>query len=641
MNRRNMAASEPTIMQMPQATWSDWTVHKSVKDGLKSCGWVYRAISMIAENAAGVPWVVYDKDGQALWDHPISLMLDRPNPQLSRKDVFELLVTWQQLTGMAYLKRVIVGGRTTELWPISPDRIAPIASREPGQLISGYEIVAESGAKINGGEDFSVDNIVQFKLIDPANPILGIGPLAAAARAVDTDVEQQAWNKSAMQNRGVLDGIFSFDRDLDRNTFDTIRKMLKEMFSGSRNARAPGVIGSNAKYQQLSITPAEMDFLNSRKFNREEIFIIFGVPPQLAGVQDSSTYNNYSASMRIFWESTIIPLLDDMKDTFNHVMAKELGGYWIGYDTSNVRALAETEKERAETAKVFFDMGVPMSVLNDKFELGIAEYEGWDQSQLNKPVTSAPEPMRALTLIENRSIDDDVKKKESLSQQAAATFAKLLTKQQARIFSALDNKQDIAATVAEDREDWVNAMTELGIDTAMAFAGTVAKRSSGFEQRMTEAELDDVLYDAISSFFTEQDLVLVSLSLIEQATVNEILAQVQDGIAEGKNMKDIKQAIQDAGLFSPERALRIARTETATAASSGQFVAAAEAGAQYKVWVTSGFEVRDAHVARSGEKVGLYEYFSASGGGLPPFFPGDPRIPAADRINCRCSMTFE
>jgi uncharacterized protein with gpF-like domain len=158
---------------------------------------------------------------------------------------------------------------------------------------------------------------------------------------------------------------------------------------------------------------------------------------------------------------------------------------------------------------------------------------------------------------------------------------------------------------------------------------------------MTEAELDDVLYDAISSFFTEQDLVLVSLSLIEQATVNEILAQVQDGIAEGKNMKDIKQAIQDAGLFSPERALRIARTETATAASSGQFVAAEQAGAQYKIWVTSGFEVRDAHIARSGEKVGLYEYFSASGGGLPPFFPGDPRIPAADRINCRCSMTFE
>ena len=105
-----------------------------------------------------------------------------------------------------------------------------------------------------------------------------------------------------MQNRGVLDGMFTFDRDItDSGMFDLYRQKLKEMLSGWRNARTPGVIGSNAKYQRLSLSPAEMDFITSRKFNREEIFIIFGVPPQLAGVQESSTYNNYAVSMRIFW----------------------------------------------------------------------------------------------------------------------------------------------------------------------------------------------------------------------------------------------------------------------------------------------------------------------------------------------------
>jgi len=69
-------------------------------------------------------------------------------------------------------------------------------------------------------------------------------------------------------------------------------------------------------------------------------------------------------------------------------------------------------------------------------------------------------------------------------------------------------------------------------------------------------------------------------------------------------------------------------------------VSGIEAGATKKTWVTSGFEVRDTHAARSGETVGIDERFSAQIGSIGPRFPGDPDVDVADRVNCRCALTF-
>ena len=105
-------------------------------------------------------------------------------------------------------------------------------------------------------------------------------------------------------------------------------------------------------------------------------------------------------------------------------------------------------------------------------------------------------------------------------------------------------------------------------------------------------------------------------------------------------MQELKTAIEDTGIFSPARALRIARTEVGTASSIGQLAAGAAAGAQYKKWHDSGFEVRDDHQQRNLEVVKLDDKFMTIDGSSPRF-PADYLASAKDRINCRCSMTFE
>lgn len=654
--KRNMAVADLVALNMPDAVWSQWTVNNAVKEGYTVSGWVYRAVSMIAKNGASVPWVITDAEGTVQPNHPLTDVLNKPNPFFSRQDFFELILSWQQLAGKGYAKRIIVQNRTKELWPVSPDRLAPIQSKEPGALLVGYELLDAKGARKNT-TDFNVDNTIAFKLLNPANPLEGIGPLQAVARAVDIDVEQQKWNKSAMQNRGVLDGIFSFDRDLDVATFDTIKQKLTEMFSfgGSKNARGPGVIGSNAKYQQLSLSPVEMDFLNSRKFNREEIFIIFGVPPQLAGVQDSSTFNNYSTSLRIFWEATILPALDDLVDTFNMAFYEELerGKFSIAYDTTMIAALRENEDEKAKTAKIYFDMGVPVEKLNERFELNLQQYTGWElpwggaKPQLTGATTSSEvtdENRKKLFLkpLEKRNIQNEIDRKEKIAQNSGLrTIKKILKLQQKAIFEALNENADIRSAIVITQEEMLNELNGLYLHTAINFADTIVFDERGQEIDMENRAISLNLEQAIAEFLAIEGIILTELSLINKSTVDKILEIIVASEAEGTSIGGIQQTILDSGTFSPERALRIARTSVGTAQSLGQMAAAREAGATQKTWVDSGFEVRVEHSNRDGETVGLNERFSRQFTGFPaPRWPLDQNIAPGDRINCRCSMTF-
>lgn len=634
--KRSMAMS---VVQnfLKIAQWNNWTTDKAVKDGYKASGWVYRAVSLISRNIASVDWVVVDVNGKKVPTHPVHKALQRPCKAFDKQDFFELLSAWQQLSGEAYIKKVYDSRNIlSELHPVSPDRIAPIPSNEAGELVSGYEIKNEAGSLVKT-QDYTIDNVIPLLFLDPANPTRGIGPLQVAAKSVDTDNEQKTWNKSAMENRGVLDGIFSFKETLSKDAFDTIRERIKELFTGSKNARVPGVIGGDASYTRLALTPVEMDFLESRKFNREEIFIIFGVPPQLAGVQDFATYNNYQSSLRIFWLSTLIPILDDIKSSLNSHLEAELGqGFLVDYDVSKIEALKENAKEKADLVKIYADMGIPVQQLNEMFKLGVPEYVGWDKP---KQMSQQQQPMavnKIIGKIEKRSIEDNVKDAEKLAVTHAKAIEAALLQQQQAVFSALENGGDIEEAIQAAGESLKTAIETHYKTTALHFAKNVIINGTRKENRAEATDLES----AIAEMLANETTILIEKSLIDADTITKILDAVVAGEAAGSSIATIQQAIFDTGLFKPDRALTISRTISGTAQSLGQIAGAKSANASKKTWHTSGAAVRPAHTARSGETVAIDGYFSQQLGGKPRY-PCDQQTSAADRINCRCSMTFE
>jgi len=236
--------------------------------------------------------------------------------------------------------------------------------------------------------------------------------LEAVSKTVDVDVDQQKWNKSAMQNRGVLDGIVSVDREItSQKQADELSDALNESVSGTKNARRLRVFGSNAKYFRTARSPIEMDFNNSRKENRNEIYITFGVPPQYAGVQESSTYNNYQASEIIFWVGTVLPILDDVADAMTFSLQDELEpGQRISYNKMAIQAIRGIVEGKAKAALYLFRMGVPFNQINGLFQFGAKEFEGWDKSYVGGlDIDADPSGKDDPTAV--RDIEEMIKKK--------------------------------------------------------------------------------------------------------------------------------------------------------------------------------------------------------------------------------------
>jgi len=626
--KRNYAMSYVQHNQIIEPEWTRWTVQRACVEGYQQNSWVHRAVYLKAKAGASVPWYVADAEGQRIDDHYLTKLMTKPNQQISKQDLFELLISWLELAGNAYIKPVTVGGKTSELWPFNPDRIAPIPSKDNDVWLAGYSIDKKRGIQYEPHE------IIHLKYFNPANPLLGIAPLQAAGKTVDIDNENRNFNKSTSQNRGVVDGVFMFDRSFaSQKQSDDVRDSLNQSLG---NKRAFAVLGGNAKYQRTALSPVEMDFIETTKMNREEIFIVFGVPPVYAGVTEAATLNNYKTSELIFWFGTMIFLLDDIKSALNFHFDDELPeGYTIQYDIKNVPAIREAMLSKTETAEMLFRMGVPFEQLNRYFEFGFEEFDEWDKSYVKTSDSGAPSEAaqtreKVYRTLETRGekTEKDVEKK---AVSVSGVFLDILETQKEAIFDKIAEEDwdsiDVEKEIRKSEELFKEMLQKAYIDIALDF-------SQDFETRATVDEIKN----NIEQYLKNEGVILFEISNINSTTVDGIIAAIANGIDTGATTKELQQAIIDSGLLTESRALMLARTIAGTAANIGQIEGAKATGATHKIWKTAGFEVRPSHKKMDNKMVEIGEKFKV--GRESADFPLDPRLSPGERVNCRCTMNY-
>jgi hypothetical protein len=401
---------------------------------------------------------------------------------------------------------------------------------------------------------------------------------------------------------------------------------------------------------------------------------------------DQSTYNNYSTSELIFWFQTVIPFLTDLGDQLTFSLRDELKpGERILPDISDIPAVRKAVSDKAKTAEVFHKMGVPFKQINQTFNLGFEEFDGWEESHpyntkdekkdgeedrgsrrfLGSPIiintgdpSALPESLRKAAIgeisqiPENQIPQGDLKyhlrefRADDLGEAAAAQREEILESEIAPKLNQYfdDLRKDIMKDVEENdgsntdkiiqehREEleevlediWVTYGVELGKDVVME-----------------RASITEDLEGAIRENLDQEHIIMTEAAFIDQTTSSLVLDQIEDAMATGADMATLQQAIMDVGAFSSERALRIGRTALGSSSSLGQMLAARMSGATRKIWNTAMFEVRDEHKERRGEEVGIDERFSAKFGMFKgPRYPLDPQLVPADRVNCRCSLSF-
>lgn len=640
---RSLQDGEALIVAGRSVLFKDWGLERAVKDGLKSSVWVYRAVRVIAQNAVTVPFFVHKK-GMVVDNHPLNTLLTNPSILMPSEEFWEIIYSQMLLAGhsLVICPDYMIGGPVPDfMLSTNPDAVTAIYDQDKKRIIK-YK---------SGDEEFKPQQILTFRLIDPTSQLKSISPLQASAKIVDTDIDALTWNRDQVRNGGIPKGFISFKTPVKPQAAREAEERIAQTYS--RTGLGIGVLGSDASFLKVSDSTNELDFNTSRKLNREEILAAFGVPPQLVGIQDSSTYNNFETSERVFWQETIIPFTNVVSRQLNYYFRYFLApGEKISPVLSGVAALRSYISGVSESSLNYYRMGVPVREINDLFKIGIPEYKGWDTSLTKTlPATvTAPSPdersspavfytpENRLIPSYKRSLREEEMEMDEIAQKWADFYLNVLTRMGESFIVHVESLKDegivpvsIEETIHQYQKDFMALLNDHYLEAALRMSEKVAlvKRSSELEE-------------SLRKYFDDEGVALQEYGHISDTTVNAILAIIRDGYDDGLSVTEISARLSESGVLSASRALTISRTVTGTAGSMGQFLNAKSNGAKFKTWNVADASARPLHLSRSGETVEINSVFGKvlSPNGAYPRYPLDPNLHISDRINCRCSLTF-
>lgn len=304
---------------------------------------VHACIREIACAVAGVPWILYESQGNGdrkeIVDHPLLALIDRPNPMQGQFEFMESLISHLYLSGNTYVESVspLAFSRKDpprELYVLRPDRIRIIP--DPVELVSGYEYRA-------GGQvvTFPKDQVLHMKMFNPLDDYYGLSPVQVAALAINKLNEGDKWNSALLQNAAVPSGALISSQRLGDEQFNRLVSQFQEKYQGAINARKPLLLEDGLDWKELSVTPKDMDWIEGHKFSALQIAQIYNVPAELIGI-GSATHQNRKEARKALYTEVVLPALRRLRDAFNNWLVPRFGDKLaLDINTDKVEAMSE------------------------------------------------------------------------------------------------------------------------------------------------------------------------------------------------------------------------------------------------------------------------------------------------------------
>lgn len=400
------------------AVWRSWTTANAITQGLNQSGWLSACVRKIATAGASVPWYVERADSGGEWrrvvGHPLELLLRQPAPGISRQSYMERTLLHLLLGGNAVSQKVRAGGVPRELWPLLPDVVLPVTDQVG--MLDYYQVQGIAAGRFAAGSDkINPKDVVHYQFTDPANPLWGMSPIQSAARAVDTEVAATAWNYNSLLNGSKTSGMLVIKGELTEDQYNHVVEMVKAKHEGPANAGRIWVLSGDASFTPTNATGADMEFATGRRFNREEICAVYGVPPQILGSEGASTYNNFETAEEVFWLGTVPGWLDLLANTLQVQLVPDFAeagdlsdgrvdSLRIVYALDEVPSVQKIiRRKNAQVAKDYFSIGVPLATVNSVLRLGLPRVSGDEVGYLSAGLV----PVGALSMPAESSPDGE------------------------------------------------------------------------------------------------------------------------------------------------------------------------------------------------------------------------------------------
>lgn len=307
------------LMALVGYEFGGYSTRQQLTEGYLKNVIVYRCIKEITDAAGGIGIDVYKNGDIAGEKDPLAVFLTKPNKNYSWKRFVKSALTDYLYSGNCYIVAYdgLNGQQVTAPPTTLPAELEIYAPYEVEVEGTRYNQTAfKFSPEMDGEKRFPIDpltglsRILHFKTVNPQDPRYGISPLQPSAFNVDIHNHGSQWNLSLLRNSAAPSGIYRSDQTMGDNEFARLKQEIKDNYSGSKNAGRTLILDGGLQYQQIALSPVDMDFISSLDTAARNIASAFGVPFPLV-IPEGSTYNNVKDARVALYENTVIPMLSE------------------------------------------------------------------------------------------------------------------------------------------------------------------------------------------------------------------------------------------------------------------------------------------------------------------------------------------
>lgn len=606
--------------------------------------WVYACVARRSMGLAQIEFKLYQlkKNGEVeeVIEHELLELLYRVNPEMTKYNFIQLSVIYRDLLGDSpwILSKTNKEDKLPSNIFIARPEFFKVKKDDDGN-VTGY--IYEIGTY---KKSFEKEEVLFLKNYNPKNPEKGIGVIEAVRMTAENDDYILQSNSNLLKNNARPSGFLEMEGNADSKMVKRLKKEFRKKHQGYENSYNVQLLEGGLKFKPVTLPPKDLDFIESRKMNRDEILSIFGVPKPVLGVFEDVNRASAIAAEYVFNKWTLEPLATELIEQLNEFLVPMFGlDLWLGFEP-----LAKDDRE-IELKRRSEGWNKWMTTNEVRGMEGLEPMQGGDYIYL--PLSSMP--MIGGNKKKNAEIKGDyikLKKKRdngvSLKLQKyiakriknrELSKRKIVDKFKTSIISGIENKEKLIKIVRDKKEtkEVKNEISRRIKKKVMVQWNGQIKKFFEYQEKRFLSAVDNTFRKEISdqvninrnnelsavieiikplyeisfdegvigaSEMMGEDFVLdrsfmrewldkVSLEIGEMVTdetINKFNKTMQEGITDGEDLETLRKRVEHVFDFAKGyRAEMIARTESARGVTEGHRSAYEQYGISSVEWLLS------------------------------------------------------
>lgn len=288
---------------------------------------LFACVNRLANAVAQVEWRLYrkspngqDEDRVEVTSHAALDLLRNPAKGFyTRQQFIEVADQHLELAGESYWVIGEAAGLPISMWPIRPDRMAPVP--HPTKFLAGYVYTDPDGQRI----PFEPHQVIHIKYPDPLDPYHGLGPVRSLLVDLDASRYASEWNRNFFMNSAQPGGLIRTELNLTDDEFDELQARWNEQHQGVANAHRVAILEGNMEWVDRSFSMRDMEFTALQGVSDARIMLAFGMSKTLLGQTENVNRATAEAAEYVFGKYQVVPRLRRFQEVLNTQLLPRYG----------------------------------------------------------------------------------------------------------------------------------------------------------------------------------------------------------------------------------------------------------------------------------------------------------------------------